>query len=408
MGGKGRGDESATGRTGDMPEPRDLVIVSNFPRPFRVHIDTRVAREIDNLSVHLFYFRSGSDYLSTVQVPEELNAVVLAGQNEKRTTRWWGRPFQDWRKAGPIMRHLEDHNVCGVIFEGYASILILRLLRHCRRLGVPTFIRADSNISNDKPATALHAWLKRRLLGWVVRNTSGFMPMGSRGQEYFVKYGARPDQCFWVPSIPDYDLFANVPKEEIEKARQEFGLSRDRRYLVYSGRFIPVKRLDQLLEAFERIADDRQDWDLLMVGAGPLEEELKRSIPDRLNDRVKWLGFCPWEQLRAIYHAADVLALSSTSEAWGLVILEASAAGMVVVASDIVAAADELIEDGVNGRRFRAGDVDDLTGALHDVTDPEGYRRLHAAVGPSLEDWKKRADPVDGVRRALQWLEGPA
>ena len=186
--------------------------------------------------------------------------------------------------------------------------------------------------------------------------------------------------------------------------RQRFSLSPGRRYLVYSGRFIPVKRLDQLLEAFARIAGDRPDWDLLMVGAGPLEEQLKQAVPGPLRDRVKWLGFCPWEDLRAIYHASHALALASTSEAWGLVIMEAMAAGMVVVASDIVAAADELVEDGVNGRRFRAGDLDDLTEVLRDVTGEETYRRYRAAVGPSLEAWKRRADPVNGVRQALEYL----
>ncbi|UCD74221.1 MAG: glycosyltransferase family 4 protein [Phycisphaerales bacterium] len=404
--GRNTGSDGGTGpgrRTADSP--RDLVIVSNFPRPFRVHIDTRVAREIEDLTVHMFYFRSGRDYLSAVELPQELNAMVLAGPEEEWTPRWWGQPLRDWRKAGPIIRHLRRDDVCAVIFEGYASILILRLLHHCRRRGIPTFIRADSNVKNDRPRTALHAWLKRLLVGWVVRNATGFMPMGSWGQEYFMKYGAKVEQCFWVPSVPDYDLFTNVPEGQVQNVRERFGLSSDRRYLVYPGRFIPVKRLDLLLKAFTRIAGDRPDWDLLMVGEGPLEDRLRALVPPGLTTRVRWLGFLPWEDLRALYHASRVLVLPSDSEAWGVVVMEAMAAGMSVVASDVVAAAHELVRDGVNGRIFAAGNLEQLTCALSDATDAERLQAFRGAVPESLRQWRLKADPVEGVRRALESVD---
>lgn len=267
------------------------------------------------------------------------------------------------------------------------------------------FIRSDSNIRNDRPRGVLKRMLKNRLLRWMVRHSAGFMPMASLGQQYFEKYGAAPDQCFWVPSIPDYEIFADVPEAEVARARKELDLDPTRKYLLFAGRFIACKRIDQLIQAMVRIADERSDWDLLMAGDGPIRAELERSVPPEHTSRIRWLGFQGWERLRLIYKMARVLVLPSESEAWGVVIMEAMAAGETIVASDIVAAAVELVEDGVSGRIHAAGDLDALTAALREVTDPERIDGFLRAVPASLAAWRRDHDPVDGVRAALRSVD---
>jgi glycosyltransferase involved in cell wall biosynthesis len=80
------------------------------------------------------------------------------------------------------------------------------------------------------------------------------------------------------------------------------------------------------------------------------------------------------------------------------------AAGMAVVSSDVPGASAELVRDGVNGRVFPAGDAAALRECLLDVTHPDRTDAMRAASRGVLEDWRRRGDPVAGLRRALQYV----
>jgi glycosyltransferase involved in cell wall biosynthesis len=96
------------------------------------------------------------------------------------------------------------------------------------------------------------------------------------------------------------------------------------------------------------------------------------------------------------------LVLPSDYEPWALVIIEAAAAGLAILRSDVVGAAAELVRDGRNGRVFPPGDLDALVSAMRDVTHPDRIDAMKAASAEVLLEWQMRGDPVNGVRHALQ------
>ena len=117
---------------------------------------------------------------------------------------------------------------------------------------------------------------------------------------------------------------------------------------------------------------------------------------------MTWLGFIDdQDAVSAVYRNCDVLALPSDYEPWALVINEAAAAGLAIVASDAVGAAAELVRDGVNGGIFPSGSLQALTERLMFVTEPERIETLKAGSAAVLAEWRKVADPVEGLRQAL-------
>jgi glycosyltransferase involved in cell wall biosynthesis len=169
---------------------------------------------------------------------------------------------------------------------------------------------------------------------------------------------------------------------------------------------VPEKRPDLLIDAFGAVAGERPDWDLVMVGGGPLRESLELRIPPDLRRRFVWTG--PLDDqpaVSALYRSADVLVLPSDYEPWALVVNEATAAGLAIVASHVVGAAAELVRDGVNGRIFPAGDLAALTDALRDVTAPGRVDAMRAESAEALADWRRRGDPVEGLRAALTYCK---
>jgi glycosyltransferase involved in cell wall biosynthesis len=104
----------------------------------------------------------------------------------------------------------------------------------------------------------------------------------------------------------------------------------------------------------------------------------------------------------AAYHVADILVLPSDREPWAVVVQEAMSAGLPVVASDVVGAAHELIEDGRSGRIFQHGDAAALHRCLLDISSTskiDSYKREAIAA---LAHWRSKNDPITEIRRALQ------
>jgi glycosyltransferase involved in cell wall biosynthesis len=284
---------------------------------------------------------------------------------------------------------------------GYRYISYLRTIHYCSAAGLPLFVNNDSNIHGDRRLSARKRWAKKRLYTWWLGRTSGVMSMGEYGDQFFVYYGADPARLYRVPYWPDYDAFAYVDAKCLDQFRQKFGLSRERKRILYSGRIVPQKRVDLLIDAFASIADQRPQWDLLVVGEGAYGGELRKRLPERLRPRVTWTGFLEQEELKSAYHASEVLVLPSDREPWAVVVQEAMAAGLVVVATNVVGAAHELVEDGRSGRIVAVGKAAALADAITDVTHPGAIDSYKDQSRAALDHWRREIDPVNEVRRAL-------
>jgi glycosyltransferase involved in cell wall biosynthesis len=318
---------------------------------------------------------------------------------EQQSAPW--RQWHEWRKGGRIIDWLQRQEIGAVAVSGYNDLGRTRIIRWCRSNNIPCFLFADSNIRGDT-AAGLRAHVKRAYVSWAVRSCAGVMPFGSLGREYFLKYGADPKRIFYFPCEPDYGLIEGLPEQDLAEARARFGFSSGRRRVLYCGRLVRVKRVDLLIDAFAALASELPDWDLIVIGDGPLRDELFARVPASLKDRVKWLGFIDDQKLiSAIYRNCDVLALPSEYEPWALVVNEGAAAGLALLTSDAVGAAAELVRDGVNGAVFVAGNPSDLLGKLRTVTDPSQVDRLKAGSRTVLASWRTTGDPVEGMRRAL-------
>jgi glycosyltransferase involved in cell wall biosynthesis len=385
--------------TGDI---RPLVaIVANVQTPYRLHLHRRIVTELAGVRLASLYTHDAPDQPWGVEHSPEINPVLF-GAGEPVSLQGTPRMLaSDLRKGARMIRWLRENGARAVVIGGYNDATRLRLIRWCARAGVPCFVTADATIHTDR-VRGIKRLVKRTLVRWVVRSCAGVLPCGSLGALYFARYGARPERTFFFPYEPDYGLVQDVSPADLAVARERFSLSPERRRLVVCARLIPVKRVDLAIDAFAAIASQRTDWDLVVIGDGPLRAGLEARVPGALATRVRWTGFIGDQAVvSAIYRCSDVLLCPSDYEPWGVVINEAAASGLAIVASDVVGAAAELVRDGVNGRSFPSGDLAALTGALLDVTDPARLRSLRTGTAAVLSDWRQRGDPVDGLRKAL-------
>ncbi|MCS4086112.1 glycosyltransferase involved in cell wall biosynthesis [Salinibacter ruber] len=236
----------------------------------------------------------------------------------------------------------------------------------CRRAGVPVFARGDSQLHVP------NQWWKRiaKRIGYpiLLRAFDGFLSVGARFDEYLRHYRVPPNRIHRAPHAVDNSWFASRAKKAEQEGRpralrDELGLLPDDHILLFVGKFISVKRAEDILRALDVLETRNVDVSAIYVGAGPQEKAL-RSKAQRLGVSAHFVGFKNQSELPAYYALADALVLPSKSETWGLVVNEAMACGTPAIVSEAVGCRPDLIVDGETGYGYPMGDVE----ALADVT----------------------------------------
>jgi len=160
------------------------------------------------------------------------------------------------------------------------------------------------------------------------------------------------------------------------RSRQDLGLQDGVTYLISVGRIVRRKDYPTLLRALKRVG--RSDVHLLLLGDGPERGNLEAfSKQLGIAERVHFRGFVPEEEKYQLLAAADVFALTSLHEGFGLVYLEAMHCGLPVIASRTGGQVD-FLADGETGYLVPTGDAESLANALQMMLDEPALRAAMA------------------------------
>lgn len=202
-------------------------------------------------------------------------------------------------------------------------------------------------------------WLYRR----SVRHTDYVVAVCEAAREHFSMDGVRPRLgLLCIPNGIRVEKFCSSNAQARSDLAARLGLAIGSRIIGTVGRLQPVKDQDNLLEAFARTRQAIPSAALAVIGDGPLRDALERRAAELgIADSVRFLG--DRNDVHELLAGLDIFALSSVSEGYSVALLEACAAGLPIVATD-VGGNHEIVRDGVNGRLVPARDPDALSKAL--------------------------------------------
>jgi len=149
------------------------------------------------------------------------------------------------------------------------------------------------------------------------------------GKDHLVKKGVEANKIEVIYNGIDPDHFSTKNNDIKEK----YGIERNEKIILYSGRIDPIKGLDYLCDAFELLLEKIPGCRLVIAGNGNFELLIKKAC--KFSANISYLGFVPFEDVVALYHEADIGVIPSLEEHCSYVALEMLHCGLPVVASNI-------------------------------------------------------------------------
>jgi phosphatidylinositol alpha-mannosyltransferase len=205
-------------------------------------------------------------------------------------------------------------------------------------------------------------WVGRRFAGRLANLLHGRIAVSGAARHHISRYF--PGDYRIIPNGVDLDRFAHAePFEELRDGTLN---------ILFVGRFEERKGLIDLLKAYHRLRKRHVDARLLVIGTGPKAREYRRFVGLRGVRDVEWLGHVTDDEKARYFASADIFCSPATGqESFGIVLLEAMAAGVPIVASDIHGYKN-VMQRGVQGLLVEPRNAMALAAALYKLAgDPD-------------------------------------
>lgn len=340
-----------------------VLFITNYPSPYRVNFYDELGKYLDVTVAFADRIEEKRTRSSQWFVQEEGNFRKV--QLTKRVFTLHGRDL--CRDVIPLIKQGFDH----IVVCGYSSPTAILAMLYMRLHQIPFYMEVDGGLIRQDSR------LKYLVKKFLVTLPNYWISSGKETTRYLVHYGARERDMFYYPftSLWKRDIPDTIPsREEKLDLRRELALEEEKIVIAVS-RFIPSKRLDMLIRS---AADLGKSVGIYLIGGEPTEEYL--ALQRQLQaENVHFVGFRKKEDLANYYRAADLFALPTQTDVWGLVINEAMSYGLPVITTDRCVAGVELISNGKNGYLIPKDDQQALTDRIRDALNGDVQRLGMAA-----------------------------
>jgi len=369
----------------------------------------------------------------------EWDVPLLEGYPHRFLKNVSQRPGTDWFggcDCPEIGEILVKEGFTHVLLIGWHKKVFWQAFWAAKKAKIPVFCRGDSQL--ELAQGTLKRAVKFVAYRFLLPRFDAHLFVGRRNFEYLKHYGVKDARLFFSPHFVDNNWWSS----RAGRSRKGYGISdigygkppiSDIQYSIsekrvtflFGGKFIPKKRVMDLLEAAAGVPEAR----VVLVGDGPLREQLKaRASQNDLMEqadhspfaeraglregrefchreglrmsRVLFAGFRNQMELPAYLAAADCLVLPSDgTETWGLIVNEAMACGKPAIVSEACGCAPDLIVQGETGYSFKLGDTRALAERLREFVrhkDQNWETKVRAKI-----DQYTMQKATEGLARAL-------
>ena len=364
--------------------PVRCSIIAPVPVPYRDPLYERLAArgQIAPRVVYLAAAQPGWDQQSDwFSAGDGYDSEVLRSFQRRRPGR---TPLMVARGLGRALDRADPE----VVVSPEYGPATWRALRWCRRRGRGLVIMSELTPWSDPMLSGL----QRRVHRLLAPRADGFIVFSSQGVERLERLGVERDRI--EVSIQSADL---APVLAVAGERRS--TAPPVRVLTV-GRLVPDKNLVALVEAFAEAGFETGEAELELCGTGALDVDLN-ALAERLGVPLRLHGYVAPEELPRLYAEADVLALVSTYEPFGVTVREAAAAGLPLICTERAGAAGDVAVEGENALLVDPTDRGAIVEALRRLVRDGALRERLAAGSRAVTERHPLEADAEAFERAV-------
>jgi len=363
---------------------KNLAVITTNPIYYQVPIFQIINKKnLFNLDV---YYASNEG--ATISKDTEFNRTVrwdipllrdhnyIISKNQKRSTTSFFLSFNKLKNF--LLKKKYD----AILILGWNNIFYLKSFLIAILARIPLILRVETN--NNQKIFFIKKIIKKLFLFFFLSKFKYFLYIGKRNKKFYQSYNIKNNQLFYAPYSVDNKFFFHKNRN-LEFFKNKFNPAR-KKIILFVGKIIERKNPQVFLE-LALFFKDRKDLLFMMVGDGNLMGYCKNYIANNNLNNILLVGFQNRKQIRAIYKISYVLVMPSKYETWGLVINEAMACKLPVIASSACGCVDDLIKNKVTGFVYREGNFEDLKKKFLKLTD---NRTLYLKIKSNLITYIKK------------------
>ncbi len=324
-----------------LSQSKKILLITNIPNPYRIPLFNKLNKQLEDNGFKLKVIFGAKGYdrrrwevnMSECSFNYEIidSKKINYSNPEKSTSFTYKGLYQVISEERP-----------SVIITNAFSLATMKLWMRSFYRNTAYIIWSGAIQRKNRPNSFLRI-LQRKML---IKRAVGFIAYGKKAKEYLISLGADPYKIEIGINTVDTEFY----KKETEKIRNYENKNDNKKHLLYIGHLTKGKRIDQLFEIIKVLSKKRKDFVLELVGDGDEMENLK-TLSENLNisNFVKFEGFQQKKDIPRYLARADCLLFPSEYDVWGLVLVEAMAAGVLCISSIYAGATHDLIQDGITG-----------------------------------------------------------
>lgn len=373
---------------------RRVVILTEIIAPYRIPVFNALAARED-VDPHVIFLSENDPSLRKWQVyKEEIRFSYEVLPSWRRRVGGYNLLLN--RGVGAALRRSNpDVILCG----GYSYVASWQAAVWATRRGVPLLLWSESTAHDLRRKHSMVEFMKAQF----ARRCQAFVAAGKSSREYLLSLGVPPHSIFTAPDAVDVEFYSR----NAERTRRNGDEIRARhrlppRYFLCAGRLVREKGVFDVLSAYAKLDESvRAGIGLVFAGDGTARTELEHSAAGIRLGSVKFCGFVQREQLSELYALAQALVFPTHSDPWGLVVNEAMACGLPIIASEIAGCVPDLVQNDWNGIVVAPHNVKELTEAMHTLaSQPALAERMAECSAERIRSYTPELW-ADGLIKAL-------
>lgn len=335
-----------------------IVLLTNMIAPYRIPVFNAIAKQNTNFHVIFLSHRELSREWDVPEYKIEFSYEIL----EKSYPTYLKKMFGFNPKIINSLIHLRPKIL---IIGGWGYIENWLSLFYSKLMGIPVVIWGGMNQASYKR----NGFITRMLRTLFIRMADSIISYSSIAADEFKRLGAKANRITVGYNVGDVQYFYRKVKEFRQSAEYQTTSCKHRKpVFLYVGQLVERKGLIPLFKALKQYSMN-SSWELFIVGSGPDENKLHLFCSDNGLTNVHFTGFLQGEELVRFFALADVFILPSLRESGAIVLSEALASGLYVLASENDGIAPDLIRPGENGEFINPMNIQSLSEQLSNVID---------------------------------------